>query len=427
MGYKFNVFTGNLDIVNNASGGSVTASDVSVADSENVFNSDNVEDALYEINTKMDKNGFDRYKPETMPDVPLFDPATRIVSIRVKSGSPNFSFYANNKLYTKTTTQTTTLPNVSGSYYIYFDNDGNIQNELQTGLPDEAFYSNAIATFVYFNKDYPTEYLMNWDEYHGKDMSGITHQSKHSTDGAKYSSGLEVQGIVENDTTYTQTTSGVIFDEDIKHIISSNATGHSTFYRYGAEGNWRKLSPDLSVAHKEGGDSYYSYNKFDGTNYGWKEGGSTDDFWIQFFISHPGGISKIPGQNGYSSVRKARNAIETEVTRMNTEGLPNPEFIWLGCCIVKRTGEVKEMADGNVWYSLLQGSRGVGTGSGTTTYAADVPTNTTEFKSILSDADTDVQNALNTLDSEIKRYNLLNLWGKNDKWKETRSRNNDFN
>ena len=376
---------------------SVIASQVNITDSSNNFNATELETAIAEINTKMDKNGYDRYNTDSLPTC-TFDYTTRVVSVAVTSGKSNFSFYINNKLSTKTTTQTTTLPDTTGLYYVYFDTSGVLQNVLQSSTPDAAFYSNAITTFVYYNADYPSEYLMNNDEMHGKDMSGITHHNLHSTDGAKYSSGLAIQGLVEDDTTYTASTAGVIFDEDIKHSLATNSTGHATLYRDGTNGAWRRLSADLSVAHKVSGDTYYSYNKWNGTSWEWSEGTSSTDFWIQFFIATPGGVVKMPGQNGYSSVRNARNAIETEVASMNTEGLPNPEFVWLGACIVKRTGEVKLMADGSIYFSLLQGSRGVGTGSGTTSYAADIPTTTTDFNNILSSTDTDVQTALNTID-----------------------------
>jgi len=378
-------------------GGSSNAGDIGIADVDNEFNSANVEDALTELAVKEDKNGYDRYDTDSMPDV-TYTEATRTISVAVKSGQTSFHFWVNNKKVTKTTTQTVAIPDTTGSYYIYFDDSGTLQYVIQGSVPDAAFYKYAITAFIYYNKDYPTEYLFNPDELHGKDESGATHASLHNTLGAQYSHGLLMNGLVDGNDTYTSTNSGIIYDEDIKHELSSNSSGTIFLYRYGTNGWWRKTTASLNVSYNAGG-TYDVWNENTGSTYQLTEGTSTTDFWIQFLIATPLGDMRIIGQNAYSSIRKARNAIESEINDLKLDGLPSPEFVTLGAYIVKRTGEAKAMADGSMFYPLTTSGRGAGgIGSGSTVYAADVPTDVTNFDGILSSTDTDVQTALETID-----------------------------
>ena len=209
-----------------------------------------------------------------------------------------------------------------------------------------------MTAFVYWNASNSTA-LFNPDELHGKDMAGATHESLHMTTGARYSSGLEIEGLVNATPTYTQSTSGVIYDEDIPHTLSANAVGHKMLYRYGTDGAWRTTAADLKVAHTEGG-TYHTWNKWNGTTWDWVEGTSSTDYWITFFLATPSGVIKLAGQNAYSSRSNARAAIETEVNNISTDGLPNPEIVWLGAVICNRNGDLVKMADGSVFYNLKQ-------------------------------------------------------------------------
>ena len=366
-----------------------------------ILSTDKVGDSRADINANFDEivektnvNGYDRYTAASMPDV-TFDDSTRTISVAVKSGSSNFYFWTNNVKITKTTTQTVTIPDVTGAYYIYFDNSGVLQYILQDSVTSIAFYSYAITAFVYWNASNST-YLLNNDELHGKDMAGITHESLHMTVGARYASGLVIEGLSDGSATYTQSTSGQIFDEDIPHSISSNSSGHKMLYRYGSDGAWRTTTADLAVGHTEGG-SYYTWNEWDGSTWKWTEGTSSTDYWITFFIATPNGVMKIAGQNAYSSKSKARAAIETEVNNISIDGLPSPELVWLGAVIVKRNGKLVKMADGSTFYDL-KGARGGGAKSTGTSYASDIPTDVTNFDGNLSSTDVDVQTALETLD-----------------------------
>jgi len=109
-------------------------------------------------------------------------------------------------------------------------------------------------------------------------------------------------------------------------------------------------------------------------------------------------VKKIIGQNGYSSRANARAAIETEMDSIIMDGLPSPEFIFLNAYIVRRNGDLENLADGSTHVDLRSLKGGTATSAGATSIAADVTTSTTNFDTHLSTADTNVQAALDTLD-----------------------------
>jgi len=350
------------------------------------------------INDVINTNGFDLQDPDSMGDI-SWDNATRTFSIAVKSGESEFFFWCDGKKITKTTTQSVVVPDATGTYYVYFDNSGVLQYILESSITDAAFYENSIVGLVYWNATANTG--MAGEERHGFRMSGATHKYNHDTLGARYQGGVDPEGFANGSGTYTQTTSGNFWDEDIQHAISTETT-HRFLYRLGASGEWTQITADNKVGYKDGADTYYSWNEWDGSTWKLTEGTSSTDYWITFFIATPnltgGSVMKVMGQNAYSSRRNARNAIEGEVQTLKTNGLPSPEFVFLYAVIVKRDGTLVELADGSLYYDLRT-YKGGGSGADTnTTYASDVPTDVTNFDGILSSTDTDVQVALDTID-----------------------------
>ena len=61
-------------------------------------------------------------------------------------------------------------------------------------------------------------------------MSSSTHYYNHATIGARYESGIDPTGITVGNTTYTNTTAGFFWDEDIRHTIALDTT-HPFLYR----------------------------------------------------------------------------------------------------------------------------------------------------------------------------------------------------
>ena len=380
----------------------ITASDVSVVDSSNYFNGSNVEDVLEEIGETTWTNGFDLQTPDSNGTI-SWDDATRTFSIAVKSGQSSFYFWTNGKKITKTSTQSVVVPDTTGTYYMYFNDAGTLSYIAEASVPDAAFYEYAIVGLVYWNKTAATGMCGN--ERHGVRMSGSTHRYNHETFGARYEEGLNIEGLSSGGTTYTQTTSGYFWDEDIRHSIDAQST-HKFLYRLGADGEWTGLAADNKVSYNAGG-SYDVWNEWTGSTWQLTEGTYSTDYWIVFYIATPNigttTIFKVIGQNAYSSRTNARNAIESEMNSLKTDGLPSPEIVFLYATIVKRDGKLQALADGGLYLDLRSYKGGSSGDSAAAKYADDVITDTTNFAGNLSTADTDVQKALDTLD-DVPHY-----------------------
>ena len=354
------------------------SSDVIVSaltDTNSKFVVTTMDGAFDELGETKFTNGFDLQTPDSNGTL-SWDSGTRTVSLAVKAGETEFYFWVNGKKVIKTTTQSIVTPDVTGTYYVYFDNDGVLQYIIDTSVPDSAFYEFAIVAIVRWNAVQGSGGCGN--ERHGIRMDGTNHLYNHVTFGARYEDGFNITGLTDGSPTYTQTNSGKFWDEDIRHALGSQST-HAYMYRLGADGLWTVLTGDNGVGYKEAADTYYSWNEWTGSTWQLTEGTPTTDYFITFFIATPSitastGVVKIIGHNAYSSVSIARAAIETEIHDMALGGLPGPEIVFLFAVIVDRTGALNALADGSVYYDLRgTSSKGGGGVSGLTSAAADVP------------------------------------------------------
>jgi len=377
---------------------SVTASQLNITDTHSSYNATNVDGAIDEIAETRWWNGYDRQTAASMPDL-AFDNSTRTLTVSVKSGSSDFYFWAGGYKHTKTTSQTVVLPDTTDSYFCYFDVSGVLQYVSHSAIPEAAFYDYALTALVRWNSTQATSGL--GDERHGVRMSGATHEQHHRTVGATYESGFNIEGLVSGSTTFTQLTSGYMFDEDIRHSLNACSTV-PTLYMYGAAGAWTAASATNEVGLKESGDTYYSYNYWDGSTWTLREGTSSTDYYIIFFAQTPqyegSGAVRFLGQNAYSSRSKARDAIDSEINKLKLDGLPSPEILFTHAIIIKRDGKVQTLADGSLYVDLRALKGGTTGTSASSNYADDIITEVTDFNTHLSSTDTSVQKALDTLD-----------------------------
>jgi len=375
-----------------------TSSEVPVIDTNDHYVGTDVESVLAEVGETRNINGYDLTNPNSMPDI-AFDNSTRTFSCSVKTGQPSFYFWADDKKITKTTTQSIQLLNTTGTYYIVFNTSGTLTAVTEDVVTQDDFYAHAITGLVYWNATAQTGLAGN--EMHGKLMDPRTHHYNHSTFGARYEpGGININGLVDRSKTYTETTSGYFWDEDIRHIVPLQTT-HPFIYRLGATGEWTATAPDNSVGF-ENGTGDVVFNEWTGTIWQLTQSGSTTDYIIHFFMATPDisgfPIKKVIGQHGYKDRNAARNAIISEMNSISTEGLPSPEFIFLYAYIVRQSGDLEDLEDGSTYYDLRLSKGGAAGSSGSASVAADINVGTTNFDNLLSAADTTTQLALETLD-----------------------------
>ena len=299
------------------------------------------------------KRGFERVDSDSMGTI-TWTRATRTFSIAPKAGENSFHFWSGGQLFVKTTEESIVIPDVGGTYYIYYDTDGELVSVLNEEFDGEDFRTAAITGLCYYNKTEGTLWYAV-DEQHGSIMDSATHLRLHLVEGARRISGALIAGLVDGGTTYTNIASGLFADEDI-NIMTALASTHPFIYRDGAAGEWRETAADNLCGHTVSGDTYNSWNEnTGGTAWQLTECTNSTDYVIMFFIwtnLDTNNIKKIIGQQTYASRRLARNGIKNELTAIDLEGLPSAESTFLYAYICKRTGEVEDDGDGNSYVDL---------------------------------------------------------------------------
>jgi hypothetical protein len=264
------------------------------------------------------------------------------------------------------TAQEILLDNTTGLKFIYLDIDGTLK--VDSTFSFDYFEDRPIVSTVYGNAI--TQELVNFgDERHGIQMDGETHRYLHFTQGTQYVSGMEIQGLTNGGTTYTQITSGKAYDEDI-YMEPAQQTNSPHLYRIGQD--WY-IENDSNLIAKIDGSS--QYNPTDGTDYSLASVTGNDTMIVFFCLTNNIEFPyvKVLGQRVYNNTSAARSDIDKAISDLVLDGLPSPEFLPIGAVIVDSDGELKTLSDGSLYYDL-RGNKvaGGGSNSGTAVYHQDL-------------------------------------------------------
>ena len=264
-----------------------------------------------------------------------FNAGTRQFSIAPSVTS--FDIWIKGTKYTKSATENLTISTTAGNHYIYFDETGTLQET--TTFSVNLFISNAMVSIVYWNSDNNTAPYFA-DERHGMQMDGATHGYLHTVFGARYLTGLALQGFVPDGTggfdvnAQFYSDSGTIRDEDILLSIATQSQ-IPILYREGSL--WRKKTADAFPIIYNGTAGYTGtrvpYNQFVTGNWQLTEVTNGDYVLVHFFATNDSnnGVIGILGINKYNNTPSARAAADSEISTLS--GLPFAEFTAIGSVI----------------------------------------------------------------------------------------------
>jgi hypothetical protein len=263
-----------------------------------------------------------------------FVDGTRIFTIAPVTTS--FDFYIKGTKFTKSTAQNLTIPNLSGNHYIYFNTSGVLESTQI--FSSDIIEQNAFVSVIYWNTDLNTHTYFA-EERHGITMDGATHIYLHTTFGARYLSGLALQGFTPDGNgsldAHAQFTAdeGSIRDEDI--LLSSAAQAQiPILFRQGQL--WRKKAADAfpliysGTAGYTGANGRIPYNQFVAGSWQLTQVTSGDYVLVHFFATNDkeNPIVGIQGIAQYNNAPQAKAAASTEITSLS--GLPFAEFVAIG-------------------------------------------------------------------------------------------------
>lgn len=250
----------------------------------------------------------------------------------------SFDFYVKGTKFTKTAPESIQIPNLNGNHYIYY-NDVGVLSTTQV-ISSALFQENAIVSDVHWNPDVSLHTYFA-EERHGLTMDGATHSYLHTVFGARYLTGLALQGFTigsggaDVDAQFTAD-QGTIRDEDLLLQIAAEAQ-IPILYRIGQ--NWRKKPADAyPVIYSDGviftgANGRLPYNQYTGGAWTLTQVANSDYVLVHFFATNDkeNGVFGIQGIQAYNSAASARIGANAEISSLS--GLPFAEFVPIGSVI----------------------------------------------------------------------------------------------
>lgn len=246
-----------------------------------------------------------------------FDELTRTFSIAPVLTT--FDIYISGVKQTISSTLSVQIPNTSGNFFFYIDQNGALQ--YQQAFDITLFTAKVYTGYVYWNAE--DEKVTAWgEERHGLTMDSATHSYLHTTRGLQLVSGLSVSyalgdGSLDADAQVAFTDCQVR-DEDITIQVTNSATPSAPFQQ--------KLSPIgfIPILYREGsvwkksvatkfpvltGPNRTYYNEFTGGSWQLTEAPSNNKVCVTYIfattdIQNP--IIGILGQAEYQNIDEAR-------------------------------------------------------------------------------------------------------------------------
>jgi len=151
-----------------------------------------------------------------------FNESTRTFTIAPVGGS--FEVWVTGTKHTFTTAQTVTIPDTTGLYYIYFDENGlGYQTDYFT------WESQAPTALIYWN-DVTNKAPYFADERHGTTLDWQTHEYLHRTRGAVIANGFSIGNYTIGGSVQCDIGDGTFFDEDLEvDVVHSNTPVANTW------------------------------------------------------------------------------------------------------------------------------------------------------------------------------------------------------
>lgn len=159
-----------------------------------------------------------------------FSNATRVFSIAPVA--TRFDVWCKSIRFAFTSAQTTTIPNTTGLYYIYFDQEGVLQNK--SSATDIVWESETPVAVLFWNALTSTAPFV-YDTRHGIVLDWATHEYLHKTRGAVVYKGFNIlYDFEDQDGSLDQhaqigMAGGTFFNEDLEITIVADATPANPF------------------------------------------------------------------------------------------------------------------------------------------------------------------------------------------------------
>lgn len=263
-----------------------------------------------------------------------FNEGSRQFSIAPASSS--YTVWCTGKRYVKTSTETVTIPDTSGLYYIYFNSSGSLAYKTTYFTWDQ----DTPTAYIYWN-DVDNKAYFFADERHGVTLDWATHEYLHRTRGAAIASGFGVNNYTTTGDGSSDAhcqldiANGTFFDEDLQVDIEHSATPTSdtwqqriqsgayipVFYRSGSV--WKKdVATQFPVKQ---GAARAQYNLYSGGTWSTVDI-NNNQFGVSWIVATNNLNEPIIAILGQTQETNVGNAQAIDFSSLDLSGFPVFEF-----------------------------------------------------------------------------------------------------
>lgn len=244
----------------------------------------------------------------------------------------SFSFYHKGTPFTKTVAESIQIPNTMGNVYVYYNELGVLATTpvMDIGLLEKFVF----VAVIYWNTTLQKAVPDAFEQLHSCYMDAPTYLYHHSCVGTSFASGIiptvnaSGSGNALADI-QVAVTSGIIFDADNKHLISSRIASDNipVVYRLGTS-EW-SFDNSSSAIVRTTGTGRAAYNQDVGGVWQLTEVPNSD-YVLSHLYAIPGITTKyliMMGTATYTSAALAREAARVEITKITDPQILNAKLI----------------------------------------------------------------------------------------------------
>jgi len=275
-----------------------------------------------------------------------FNDGNRTFTHSLSGGQP-FDLWIYGKRFVKSASETLVISDVEGKHYVYYDEDGILQESVNPDIVTLFIFlkTEAFVALIYWNAT-DNEQVWFTDKRHENQMDGATQAwiafiegTQAVLGGVLFGFSVDGDGSNNNHAKFTVSGTGYIV-ADLPGISFGGSTGQA-IYRTGSFSYWRKIQESgyfvvTDTTAGVGSTGRLVYNKKTGSSWGLST--VTDGYFVNCHIvvylgASGSNFGSVIGSNEYATLEEARLGIADEIFNMSTSILPDPEHTFLGTAI----------------------------------------------------------------------------------------------
>lgn len=279
-------------------------------------------------------------------------------TLTIQPSGVSFDIYVKGKKFTKTSLETKQITAAEGNHYIYYDDNGVLQESVTPSSTQIAnlIKNYALITIIYFD-DLNNKHIYFAEKRHGIQMDGATHSNLNFTIGTQFLSGSALgnfnadMGSPDDTAAQFSFDLGEIQNEDLVTTCPAVivTAGVPIYYKLGSAGYFRQIvNSGFSVTTT--GTGRLAWNENIAGTWQLTEVNDLDFVLCHIFATNDkdNPYIAIVGQDEYNTIRDARNGAIEEINKLIAAELALVDFVPVGSVIYQTSNTYTNSVKGRV-------------------------------------------------------------------------------